>query len=100
MKKLIAMLLTISAFQVQAEESTPLEFCTVVSQTAQSIAEARFNGLPMSKALEIVEESEAITTVVMMAYDLPAYRTPEMQRQEATELANRVMKICLKAVKD
>lgn len=97
MKKLIAILLTFGTFQVQAGEATPLDYCTTISQTAETIAEGRFIGLPMSEALRIAEGSDIITAIVMDAYDLPAYQTPSMQKQEAREFANRVMRTCMKA---
>ena len=110
---LSTLLLTTTAYAV--DEVTPMGVCKDISIIAKEIMIARQAGKPLSETLpnalaqfgemqkryeiEPFEEgNEAITVLVMAAYDIPTYSTEGNQRREISEFENQVFAECYKGM--
>lgn len=100
MKRLLIPLLSIVAFNSHAEDVTPLEFCTGLHSLTETIFSARFAGVPLPEMLATAEGSDMTTAIILDAYDVPEYQSPEVQARATREGANRVMLQCLDIFKE
>lgn len=84
-----------------AATSAQKELCEVLEDTATEIGLIRFGGVPLSRAIQIIDEVYGgssthgfMTTIVFRMYDLPAYPPGEFQDQAIREEANKVYMSC------
>jgi len=101
------MIRTTIAAAVLALSTTPAsafghEACSELSELAESVAEARYDGVAMrDMAARLKVDNKAynsiITTVLKEAYSLPDYSTEEHQQRAIRELGNRVYYTCVEA---
>ncbi|AGW91764.1 hypothetical protein N234_17160 [Ralstonia pickettii DTP0602] len=86
-KKLLVAVLMVSAVQVQARETSTERLCQSIANAAESAAENRDIGVPLSKMIKAVDEAklpqkaltDATKRMVRVIYDTPAI-TPAMAR--------------------
>lgn len=88
MKILIAAALALSAASASAEDLDP---CAYVGGFAEAIMLGRQNGAPMSQYMAAANQSMdkavggVVKELVIQAYQLPRFSTPQMQRRSIQE---------------
>ena len=102
------LLIILIAIALPAYSATTQEVCSHLSETAEVIAEARYNGAPMRDVMPAMmklaeknsrkggEEtvSKFYRALVEGAYALPAYQAPSVQQRAIREYGNRVYRAC------
>lgn len=78
------------------------ELCASFGEMAQAIMGARQAGVSLSASLKIANEAdegdrELVRSIVMAAYERPAFSTQAYQDREAAEFGNQMHLTCLKA---
>lgn len=95
MKRILLSATFLIAFCVNALADENVDaLCASMGLSASIIMEARQRDVPMSTLLTAISSESPRRNVIMMAYQTPAYRTPEMQRQAIAAFRNRIELIC------
>ncbi len=98
----IAALALFAASPAKADD----DVCTAVGEMSQSILEARYAGVPLSKAIATANVAtegpirDYIRAVVMDAYKQPAYTSRDFQRQAVLDFRNTWEVACYEAFGD
>jgi len=77
------------------------QLCSKLSEMAESVAEARYNGVAMRNIIDRMKvDNESyesiIISVIDEAYSLPNYSTDEYQQRAIREFGNEVYRTCIK----
>lgn len=106
MKKTIVALVLISiGAMLQANEATALtsENCSRAAKVAESLMRARQRGVALQDALDALKSSYPksahgyVEKLVIMAYDVPLYASPDYQTRAVGEFRDKAHLQCLKA---
>jgi hypothetical protein len=96
---IVVLALAVWGSNARAETS----FCKQVETLAESVMTARQKGVPLSKIIEIAEESEigdTIRAMAMEAYSGPAYSTREYQDRKIRQFTDDWYLACLRKLGD
>jgi translation initiation factor 2B subunit (eIF-2B alpha/beta/delta family) len=79
------------------------EFCYNIEEIARSVMSARQSNVSMSKVMKIMAENfpdnmELMRSIVIQAYEKPAYSTAQYQKREIDEYANHWATVCYMAM--
>jgi len=108
MKKLIlAAALTVASFSSNAKVSNVEEYCGSMYELAETIMDARQNGMTMKKSKEIIVTTvsddknlvEIAKSIVDWAYSEPKYHSEEMQKYATNKFAERAYYGCKEVFK-
>ena len=99
MKALFGVVMMCVAGGVAAQEETKLVRCTSYAELAQTVMGARQAGVPLAKLLETSTNVEAFSGLFMMAYEYPAYHSPEMQEKTISDFYASEFIACMKEIK-
>lgn len=95
----VATLLTLSSCTVAANTDQVIERCSSQATVAANIMQARQNGVPITRILEINKEypdaKSLLDFFAMEAYKVPRYSTPENQQQSIVEFSNTIFMLCM-----
>lgn len=89
-----------------ATASASDRFCAELHEAADAAATARYQGIAITRAMaaaDLVSDPDhraIMRAIVMDAYALPDYRSPERQDRERREFANEVALWCYHLAKD
>lgn len=90
-----------------AEEATAEDkqkYCISVSETAKVSAKAKYKGIPLSTLLTKIASLEEVPDnaipILLAAYSLPDFTTPEYQQRTIREFADSVLVQCMKQIND
>ena len=77
--------------------------CAAVARTAGTLMKARQAGVPIAKMLEPLSERsagirEAMTEMVIAAYEKPRFNSPEFVQRSIEDFANDQHLACLKSI--
>lgn len=103
MKKIFVCAAIVFAVTVSSAQAN--DMCDGQSKLANTIMEARQNGMPMRQMMNIVgNDGDASTklsrALVKAAYGVPRYHSEGMKTRIATEFSNEVYLMCLEATED
>lgn len=98
MKALIGVVMMCVAGGVAAKDSALVK-CTRYAELAQTVMKARQAGVPLAKLLETSTNVEAFSGLFMMAYEYPAYHSPEMQEKTISDFYASEFIACMKEIK-
>lgn len=103
MKKIFVCVAIVFAVTISSAQAS--EICDAQSKLANTIMEARQNGMPMRQMMNIVgndgDESTKLSRIlVKAAYEVPRYHSEDMKARTATEFSNEVYLMCIKATED
>jgi len=87
----LTLLLSVSPTAIGGEVH---EYCKALADTAETAAEKRYEGVAMSRLMEIAGDNEVAKELVREAYDLPNYTAEEYQRRDVREFGNTVYAAC------
>lgn len=90
MKKLALVALLLTPFSAQAD----MEVCSALSALAETIMEARQDGMPMRDVLNMAEE-HGLSVMVHQAYVQPSMSSEEGKLRQRSEFGNKWMLVCL-----
>ena len=95
-KPIISSIFLLFAHPLYAETPpSPLENCVAAGELATAIMQGRQLGTPITKLLEIAEDSEFAIALVLLAYGQPRYSTPEYQQRAADEFGSEIVVSCM-----
>lgn len=95
MKTLItAIALTLAATTAQAEGLNADEICPKLSEIAASFMEARQSGISMAKLMEIAGDSTLLKAMVVDAFEVSRYSTPELRARKIEDFRDSVYLSC------
>ena len=105
MKKLIlAATLTVASLSANASDKD--EYCNLIYGYAETIMNARQNGLPMPKMRQIVKNTndDALISIgnslIDWAYSQPKYHSKELQKHSTNRFAERAYYGCKEVERD
>ena len=108
MKKLIlAAALTVASFSSNAKVSNIDEYCNSMYDLAETIMNARQNGMTMKKSKEIIVTTvsddknlvEIAKSLVNWAYSKPMYNSEEFKQNETNKFAEEAYYSCKDAMR-
>lgn len=99
MKALIGVLMMCAAGGAVSADESKLVRCTGYAELAQTVMKARQAGVPLAKLLEASTNVEAFSGLFMMAYEYPAYHSPEMQEKTISDFYASEFIACMKEIK-
>lgn len=94
MKSLAAGAAFIMAVEATADEPTPHEFCSTMSDFAEEMMTSRQENLPMKTVMGIVEGHPHLEVIVRRAYRMPLMRHEDNKQRVITEFASDEYGIC------
>ena len=75
--------------------STPHKRCTVISNFAETIMDARQKGVPIKDLMEKSGDNQITAGIIRQAYDAPLWGSSEFKKQAVTEFSNDWYKSCM-----
>lgn len=94
MFKTIATVLALSIAPVAATAATAQEACTIFGNSAELVMKARQQGVPLSKLMEISQGNSIVTGIVLEAYKISRYSSPDYQERAIKDFRNVVELAC------
>ncbi len=96
MKTIIALALLVLSTPALAMDRH--EYCSLVSDNAEAVMQARQGGVAMAKAMEFAQEggemAETFKILVVAAYKEPRYQTDEMKLRSVQDFRNAAYMEC------
>lgn len=68
--------------------------CAIIGDLAQAIMEVRQSGVPMSDAMRISGDNDAIRAIVIAAYSYPRFRTERVKSEAIADFRNEFELMC------
>ena len=90
LKPIILALTLLTTAPAQAQPAD----CALVGDVAQSIMEERQSGVPMSDAMRVAGDNEALRAMVVAAYSYPRFSSDSYRKEAATDFRNEIELIC------
>ena len=78
-------------------EEVEMSFCEQFEDLSRSIMDNRQNGIPMSTQYNLVD-NELIRKVVVLAYKVPEYSSPEYQEDAVNKFGNAAFMQCIEKI--
>lgn len=91
MKTAIILLSALLSFGASASQDK----CFELSGLVQSIMDARQRGMPMQQVLTILKGEPSVTPIVIEAYKVPHFGSPQFKQRAVTEFTNEFLVTCL-----
>jgi len=98
MKALIGVVMMCVAGGVAAEDSALVK-CTRYAELAQQVMKARQVGVPLGDLIKTSTNADLFTPLFMLAYEYPAYHSPEMQEKTISDFYASGFIGCMKGIK-
>ena len=97
----LTLLAAVGFAPAHAEQAqTTHQRCSVISELAEVIMNARQAGVPMRTTMELAGEDKASQAMVSQAYSQPLWSSEEYKIRAATEHANKWYLACIRADQD
>jgi GTP cyclohydrolase FolE2 len=85
----------------RADETDKTRACVIMANFADTIMEARQNGITMSQLMSAMENAQLpgfdINNIIAQAFKMPLMKTADMKMQMRTEFQNEFMLQCYMA---
>lgn len=99
MKKFCAMTLAFVlggiVLEAHAQDAEDMAYCAEVSSLAESMMDHRQKGTGMAKMMEVAGELLLAREMVIMAFEQPAFSTPDYQRKAVRQFADEWYLACV-----
>lgn len=84
------------AAEATSSPQVRMDLCKAYASLARAIMRGRQDGGPLDGAMEVAKDSPQAQTLLVAAYELPRYSTPERQQRQVEDFGNDVYLACLK----
>ena len=98
-----ALLLTIALAATPAvakEEATKQDICDAYGKVAEAIMTARQGGVSMSKSMALADDNNLVKSLVIEAYEQPAYSTESVKKKTIRDFADNFLLVCYKEIQN
>ena len=98
MRKLLSILLLTAAAAASVSAKPNLNFsknCDELYTVSRMLMQYRQEGKPMNVIINSLKGDKIMRPLVIAAYDVPQYSSPEFKNREINKFANMVYKLCI-----
>ncbi|RME56036.1 hypothetical protein D6779_11365 [Candidatus Parcubacteria bacterium] len=96
MKKIA--LIVVSLLIASPAHAITVKGCTSIAELAQSVMKARQVGVPMAEAFQAVGNNTLFQSIVIDAYEKPAFMTKSIQEKVIRDFYDKWFLSCIKAM--